>query len=25
MGTKGHRQAHFSLKNNSLEKKWLIP
>ena len=21
----GHRRAYFSLKNNSLEKKWLIP
>ena len=25
LAAKGHRRAHFSLKNNSLEKKWLIP
>ena len=25
LATRGHRRAHFSLKNNSLEKKWLIP
>ena len=25
LAAKGHRRAYFSLKNNSLEKKWLIP
>jgi len=25
LAAKGHRRASFSLKNNSLEKKWLIP
>ena len=25
LAAKGHRRALFSLKNNSLEKKWLIP
>ena len=25
LAAKGHRRAHFSIKNNSLEKKWLIP
>ena len=25
LAAKGHRRAFFSLKNNSLEKKWLIP
>ena len=25
LASKGHRRAYFSLKNNSLEKKWLIP
>ena len=25
LAAKGHRRAHFSFKNNSLEKKWLIP
>ena len=25
LDAKGHRRAYFSLKNNSLEKKWLIP
>ena len=25
LAAKGHRRAHFYLKNNSLEKKWLIP
>jgi len=25
LAAKGHRRAYFTLKNNSLEKKWLIP
>ena len=25
LAAKGHRRAYFSLKNNSLDKKWLIP
>jgi len=25
LAAKGHRRAYFSIKNNSLEKKWLIP
>ena len=25
LAAKGHRRAYFLLKNNSLEKKWLIP
>ena len=25
LAAKGHRRAYFSFKNNSLEKKWLIP
>tara|TARA_B100000287_G_scaffold392219_1_gene404444 strand:- start:95 stop:709 length:615 start_codon:yes stop_codon:yes gene_type:complete len=25
LAAKGHRRAYFSLENNSLEKKWLIP
>jgi len=25
LAAKGHRRAYFSMKNNSLEKKWLIP
>ena len=25
LAAKGHRRAHFVIKNNSLEKKWLIP
>ena len=25
LAAKGHRRAHFKIKNNSLEKKWLIP
>ncbi len=25
LAAKGHRRAYFSLNNNSLEKKWLIP
>jgi 3-hydroxyisobutyrate dehydrogenase len=25
LAARGHRRAYFSLKNNSLEKKWLIP
>ena len=25
LAAKGHRRAYFSLQNNSLEKKWLIP
>ena len=25
LAAKGHRRAYFSLKNNSLERKWLIP
>ena len=25
LAAKGHRRAYFKLKNNSLEKKWLIP
>ena len=25
LAAKGHRRAYFSLKNNSLKKKWLIP
>ena len=25
LAAKGHRRAYFSLKNDSLEKKWLIP
>tara|TARA_B110000014_G_C19815057_1_gene423045 strand:+ start:64 stop:678 length:615 start_codon:yes stop_codon:yes gene_type:complete len=25
LASKGHRRAYFHLKNNSLEKKWLIP
>ena len=25
LAARGHRRAHFSLKNNLLEKKWLIP
>ena len=25
LAAKGHRRAHFSLKNNSIEKKWIIP
>jgi len=25
LAAKGHRRAYFNLKNNSLEKKWLIP
>ena len=25
LAAKGHRRAYFSLRNNSLEKKWLIP
>ena len=25
LAAKGHRRAFFLLKNNSLEKKWLIP
>ena len=25
LAAKGHRRALFTLKNNSLEKKWLIP
>ena len=25
LAAKGHRRAYFYLKNNSLEKKWLIP
>ena len=25
LDAKGHRRAYFSLENNSLEKKWLIP
>ena len=25
LASRGHRRAYFSLKNNSLEKKWLIP
>ena len=25
LAAKGHRRAHFVFKNNSLEKKWLIP
>jgi len=25
LAAKGHRRAYFCLKNNSLEKKWLIP
>ena len=25
LAAKGHRRAHFNLKNDSVEKKWLIP
>ena len=25
LASRGHRRAYFSLKNNLLEKKWLIP
>ena len=25
LAAKGHRRAHFILKNNSIEKKWIIP
>jgi len=25
LASRGHRRSYFSLKNNSLEKKWLIP
>ena len=25
LAAKGHRRAHFSLKNNLIEKKWIIP
>ncbi len=25
LAAKGHRRAHFALKNSSVEKKWLIP
>ena len=25
LAAKGHRRAHFSLKNNSIEKIWIIP
>ena len=25
LAARGHRRAHFSLKNSSVEKKWLIP
>ena len=25
LAAKGHRRAYFSLKNNFVEKKWLIP
>ncbi len=25
LAAKGHRRAHFTLKNNKIEKKWIIP
>ena len=25
LAAKGHRRAYFTFKNNSVEKKWLIP
>ena len=25
LASRGHRRSYFYLKNNSLEKKWLIP
>ena len=25
LAAKGHRRAHFDLKNESVEKKWIIP